>query len=267
MYSRCTVFRRAPGSLPVPDFIFDGLRARSCGRRALKRKEFAKTKPLLIVRGIIFSIAESPLRLWHGHTNSDKPGRTKRAGSGSVYAAIEELLRDIGRDGLTIPLIAEKAGVTPSTIYRRWGTLPELLADVAIRRFDVDDEPLDTGTARTDLEAWTEQFAEEMASGPGQAMIRDVLAAQPDTSKASICTDHSRKQLRILAERAEARGEVFPAIEEIVGHILSPIVYRILFDQPLREARWRDLVARLFDHSPGVVSVSSENTSLVRSRK
>lgn len=41
---------------------------------------------------------------------------------------------DDGREGLTVPAIAERAGVTPSTIYRRWGNLRELLSDVAVQR-------------------------------------------------------------------------------------------------------------------------------------
>jgi len=51
-----------------------------------------------------------------------------------VHGAVQELLTTMDRAEVTVPMIAEKAGVTPSTIYRRWGDLADLLADVAVAR-------------------------------------------------------------------------------------------------------------------------------------
>ncbi|WP_237711520.1 ElyC/SanA/YdcF family protein [Paracidovorax oryzae] len=101
--------------------------------------------------------------------------------SARVQAAVHQAVRDLtalhGRDALTIPQIAAQAGVTPSTIYRRWGDLAELLADVSIERMRDEAEPPDTGSFRGDLLAWGEQFLEEMSSGPGRQMLKDVLSA------------------------------------------------------------------------------------------
>ncbi|MGV9270964.1 helix-turn-helix domain-containing protein, partial [Kitasatospora sp. NPDC003701] len=95
---------------------------------------------------------------------SDRPttrpgGRSARVQQ-SVHRAVRELEAELGRDALTVPLIAARAGVTPSTVYRRWGDLRELLSDVAVERLRPDAPPADLGSLRADLAAWAVQFAE-----------------------------------------------------------------------------------------------------------
>ena len=60
-------------------------------------------------------------------------GRSARVQE-SIHAAVRALLEERDRADLTVPQIAARAGVTPSTIYRRWGDLSALLADVALER-------------------------------------------------------------------------------------------------------------------------------------
>ncbi|MEV7098744.1 TetR-like C-terminal domain-containing protein [Amycolatopsis sp. NPDC051045] len=54
--------------------------------------------------------------------------------------------------------MAARAEVTPSTIYRRWGDLRELLSDVAVERLRPEAPPEDRGGLAADLGAWAEQF-------------------------------------------------------------------------------------------------------------
>ncbi|MCJ2054855.1 TetR/AcrR family transcriptional regulator [Methylobacterium sp. J-070] len=172
-----------------------------------------------------------------------RPGGRSARVQASVQTAVRELLATMDRSEITVPLIATAAGVTPSTIYRRWGTLGELFADVAVERLRPDSDPIDTGNGWTDLEAWAEQYAEEMSSAPGRELIRDVLAAA-DTNCSQRCCSYSREQIAIMAERAAERGESFPDPEAVLDGVVSPIVYRILFgDAPTRD-RIRDLVGR-----------------------
>ncbi|BAS00109.1 transcriptional regulator [Blastochloris viridis] len=161
-----------------------------------------------------------------------------------MHAAVRDLLAEVGRAELTIPVIAERAGVTPSTIYRRWGDLQELLGDVAVERLRPDAEPADTGTLRGDLDAWLEQYAEEMSSEPGQAMIRDVLACNLDPTKSCRCRDYLRDQLAVIAARAATRSEVAPDVDVLIDRIVAPVLYRILFDiEPPTPVYCRRLVA------------------------
>ncbi len=171
-----------------------------------------------------------------------RPGGRSARVQASVHMAVRKLLQSLDRADVTIPLIAAEAGVTPSTIYRRWGDLQELLADVAVERLRPDMVPIDTGSARGDLEVWAEQYAEEMSSGIGRDMMRDVLAAQ-DSTNAYRCCGFTRDQIEAISDRATARGERFPAIDAVMDRVVAPIIYRILFGDAPSNERVRDLVS------------------------
>ncbi|MBY5776172.1 TetR/AcrR family transcriptional regulator [Rhizobium leguminosarum] len=173
-----------------------------------------------------------------------RPGGRSARVQASVHKAVRELMAEMSRADVTIPLIAGKAGVTPSTIYRRWGDLQELLADVAVDRLRPDMQPIDAGSGKADLETWAEQYAEEMSSGPGREMIRDVLAAQAGAN-ACKCSEYTRQQIDVIAERAKARREAFPDVDRVMDQVVAPIMYRILFGDVPATARVRDLVARV----------------------
>ncbi|KMO40739.1 TetR family transcriptional regulator [Methylobacterium variabile] len=174
-----------------------------------------------------------------------RPGGRSARVQASVHRAARDLLARMDRAEVTIPLIAAEAGVTPSTIYRRWGELNELLADVAVERLRPDMEPVETGSGRGDLLAWAEQYAEEMSSGIGREMIRDVLAAEGAAGPRRCC-GYARQQIAVIAGRAEARGEVFPDIDTILDGVIAPILFRILFDEALGLERVGSLVAGVF---------------------
>ena len=50
-------------------------------------------------------------------------GRSARI-QAAVHDAVRALTAEVGREALTVPMIAGRAGVTPSTIYRRWAISP-----------------------------------------------------------------------------------------------------------------------------------------------
>ncbi|WP_158807477.1 TetR/AcrR family transcriptional regulator [Beijerinckia sp. L45] len=178
-------------------------------------------------------------------------GRSARI-QASVHQAVKDLLVAVERADLTVPLIATRAGVTPSTIYRRWGDLAGLLADVAVDRLRPALDPIDTGALETDLQAWVEQYTEEMSSGPGRALIRDVLSNAPDATHAGRCSGYTTAQLQIIGDRAIARQGVALDVERVVDHVVAPIMYRILFgDAPPNLAYCHALIERaLADTAP-----------------
>ena len=127
-----------------------------------------------------------------------------------------------------LPAIASKAGVTPSTIYRRWGDIKQLLADVAVEELRPETPPADLGSFEGDLRAWLEQYTEEMSSAPGRAMLRDVLGT-PDLADAGRCMMFCTMQIDVIRERAVLRGERTVPNGTIVDRVLAPAMYRILF--------------------------------------
>ncbi len=165
---------------------------------------------------------------------NQEPHRAPRPGgrSARVQAAVHEAVQRLqvrdGRDALTIPAIATEAGVTPSTIYRRWGDLGQLLADVALEQLRPESPPEDTGSFAGDLRAWLSQYLEEMTSAPGRAMLRDVLGNASMEGQAQ-CMHFCTRQIDALRERALQRGDAVVATETLIDQVVAPLIYRILF--------------------------------------
>ncbi|GAA1889983.1 TetR/AcrR family transcriptional regulator [Streptomyces durmitorensis] len=179
-----------------------------------------------------------------------RPGGRSARVQESVHAAVRGLQAEVGREALTVPLVAARAGVTPSTIYRRWGDLQELLSDVAVEHLRPEGPPADLGTLRADLGAWAEQFLDEMASPPGRAYIRDALLGDPDGSNAGLCSAFAADQIDIVLSRASDRGEAVPDIEQVIDQIVAPMMYRILFRPSQLDAAYaRALVERTLSKS------------------
>ncbi|PSJ30393.1 TetR family transcriptional regulator [Streptosporangium nondiastaticum] len=173
-----------------------------------------------------------------------RPGGRSARVQQSVHQAVRDLEAEVGRDALTVPLIAARAGVTPSTVYRRWGDLRELLSDVAVERLRPDGPPADHGSLRADLEAWAVQFADEMASTAGRTYIRDALLGDPEQGNALRCSDYAAEQLKAIGVRAAGRGEGVPDVETLLDVLVAPLMYRILFrPSDLSEAYTDGLVA------------------------
>ena len=163
-----------------------------------------------------------------------------------VHAATRALLEQMDRAALTVPMIADRAGVTPSTIYRRWGDLGQLLADVAVERLRPISDPDNTGSTAGDLEAFILQYAEEMSSKVGRALLRDVLAESETDAAAVKCCQFTYQHLEAIAARSAARGEIPIDVPDTVDAVVTPIVYHILFrDRDVTPDYCRSLLARL----------------------
>ncbi|GGS89672.1 TetR family transcriptional regulator [Streptomyces daghestanicus] len=179
-----------------------------------------------------------------------RPGGRSARVQESVHAAVRALESEVGRDALTVPLIARRAGVTPSTVYRRWGDLRELLSDVAVERLRPETEPEELGSLAADLTAWTELFLDEMASPGGRAYVRDALLGDPDGGNAGQCSAYAAEQIEVVLARAAGRGEAVPDVETVVDRVVAPLMYRILFRPAGLDASYaRALVAGLLDPS------------------
>lgn len=158
-----------------------------------------------------------------------RPGGRSARVQEAVHTAVRELQEEVGRPELTVPLVAARAGVTPSTIYRRWGDLQELLSDVAVEHLRPDAPPRDHGDLPTDLRNWAEQFIEEMASPIGRAYIRDALLGDPGGDNAARCSAYAAEQIDIMLARAAERGEDAPDVESVLDRVVAPMMYHILF--------------------------------------
>ena len=103
------------------------------------------------------------------------------------------------------------------------------MADVAAERLRPVVDPDDTGSLEGDLSAFVQQYAEEMASPVGRALLRDVLAETDSDLAATRCCAYTTRHLQTLNSRALKRGEAGFSVDEAIDILIAPICYRILF--------------------------------------
>src|SRR4051812_3992191 len=88
-------------------------------------------------------------------------GRSSRVLS-AIYASVGELVGE-GAEKITFPIIAERAGVNPTTLYRRWSDVNELLEEVAVAALTREGEAVpDTGSLEGDLTAWADAIVDDI---------------------------------------------------------------------------------------------------------
>ncbi|GIG68828.1 TetR/AcrR family transcriptional regulator [Phytomonospora endophytica] len=126
--------------------------------------------------------------------------------------AVRAELAEHGYDSLTVDTVAARAGVHRTTVYRRWGDVGGLLADVYDAAGDDDWEPPDTGSLHGDLAALNEEIQAAMVMRPP---IMEALIAASFRSEAA--ADAQRRlwedryvRCEVIVERAIGRAEIPP---------------------------------------------------------
>lgn len=159
--------------------------------------------------------------------------QTKRPGGRSaqvqtqVRAALEALVAEQGRDRVTVPAVAERAGVSASSIYRRWGDLQGLLAETATQRLDPNRPLKDTGELRKDLETWARELIAHLSRPGNTSLMKAATALNGGNDTDCLC--NRKNEASALVSRARARGESTPDAQQVIDHVIAPIVFRLLF--------------------------------------
>ncbi|MFD4567015.1 TetR/AcrR family transcriptional regulator [Streptomyces sp. NPDC058467] len=173
-----------------------------------------------------------------------RPGGRSARVRAAVHRAVGELLADEAAEALTIPAIAARAGVHATTVYRRWGSVAQLLADVATSRFSGDLVVPDTGSLVGDLERWMSDVATDLADPDVLALMRATIGSGPEGGSACITDRHA--QLGAIIDRERARGGKVPSVERAIDALLGPLYYRAVFGGEAASSEWaRGLVATL----------------------
>ena len=197
--------------------------------------------------------------------NARPGGRAARVRA-QVHRAVVELVRE-GMADLTLPAVADRAGVSASTLYRRWGSVPALLDDVAAAG-PARTAPLpDTGALETDLQAYARAVADALAGPLGGLLLRTaVLAATrpgghlaPNAALGvpSPVLAERRTQLQHLLDRATARGEDAPSVDDLLDVVVAPLYLRALFGPAPDHMQADALVDRLLGGPLQQTSASS----------
>jgi AcrR family transcriptional regulator len=174
-----------------------------------------------------------------------RPGGRSARVRAAVHRAVKELVTDEAGDALTIPVVAARAGVHATTVYRRWGSVAELIADVMTSRFSGDIVVPDTGSLREDLERYASDLAKDLSDPDTLALVRATIGTGGEQGAAA-CLGDRLHQLEAVLEREQARGNPAPTLERTMDAVLAPLYYRAVFtDLPLTPEWTHSLVAHL----------------------
>jgi AcrR family transcriptional regulator len=177
-----------------------------------------------------------------------------------VHGAVESLLRERPVAELTIAQVAERSGVHLGTLYRRWGTLDGILLDVVTEQLSQSSPMPDTGSLAEDLERYAREAAEDLAGPQGMLLLRTLVAVRlAADGKAEPPPALTRRfdELGELLERAAARGENPPSVEEVFEVVLAPLVAGLLFGT---EPQGPEAVGHLLDRLDRLTRVDDEGS-------
>lgn len=175
-------------------------------------------------------------------------GRSARVRA-AVFAAAAELIAEGGAERLSIPAVAARAGVNPTTVYRRWGDAAGLLRDVTANRLAPHDPPPDTGTLRGDLSAWAAQTLGTITTTEGLALLRGSVACAATSEGPSPRMAARESQLAAILARAAERGDPHPTLRQTLDYLLAPLYLRVLLNLAPADTDYADtLVDDLVRH-------------------
>ena len=160
-------------------------------------------------------------------------GRSSRVRSDAITATLAELA-ERGYAALSLERIARRAGLNPTSLYRRWGSRERLVLEAMLEQVAANVPVPDTGSLREDLLELARTAATNSARPEVAAMARAVAAQAPhDTELAAATEAFWAERLALdgaIVERAIGRGEVAPTTDptQVIEAVIGPIHLRLL---------------------------------------
>lgn len=169
-------------------------------------------------------------------------GRTARVRE-AVLRAAGDLLAEQGFAHLDLADVARRAEVGKTTVYRRWGTVTALVADLLADMAEQSLPRTETGSLLDDLKANARLVCRTLADPRQGALFKAVISAatcDPRTAEAL----HRFYAVRVAewapcVRQAVERGELPPGTDphEVIRAVSAPLYYRLLTTTaPLDEA-------------------------------
>ena len=147
----------------------------------------------------------------------------------AIYSSVGELVAE-GASKISFPVIAERAGVNPTTLYRRWGDVSALLEEVAVAALTRDGESApDTGSLEEDLTEWAIVIARDITRPKRTRYLRAMVSARVEIVSSCPVMETRREQATEMVRRAHERGEATPSVAQILDHVIAPLYHRVAF--------------------------------------
>ena len=170
-----------------------------------------------------------------------------------ILDAAVEVLAETGFDGMTIDMVASRAGAGKATVYRRWASKNELVLDAVacMKMSDLDTLQIaDTGTLRGDLVAMIRPPSIHDAERKLKVMagLASMLSSAPELADAAndAIVEPRARINRVLLNRAIERGEIAADVDIELISLISPsmVAYRTLI---MRKPVDREFLITLID--------------------
>lgn len=160
-----------------------------------------------------------------------RPGGRAARVRAAVLQAAADLLTEVGYDAMSYEDVADRAGVHRTTVYRRWPTKPELVAEAVGLHSDRHVPIPDTGTFATDLLALVRSVAANIGSEGGARRSRSIVAAAATSEQLKEAMhafmDDRIERSEVIVRRAIERGELPEGIDPRV--VIEPAVGAVWF--------------------------------------
>lgn len=160
-----------------------------------------------------------------------------------VLEASVDVLGHSGYAAFSFEDVAARAGVSRTTIYRRWPTKQDLVRAALLRFAEQRPQVADTGSLRGDLEQSLRACFDPRQATVDARLLRALMAEFDDpelVALARLVRDRLRQPAVAAVERAIARGELPPGTDPDV--IIEPTAFTVL----LRSAIFGDPIERDF---------------------
>ncbi|MFE4924789.1 TetR/AcrR family transcriptional regulator [Streptomyces sp. NPDC056661] len=170
--------------------------------------------------------------------------RITPAREAELYAAVLDLLREVGYDAVTMDAVAARTRASKATLYRQWGSKPELVVKALRHQKPVSTGEIGTGSLREDFHEMVMR-ADDCRMEQDTSLMRGLAMAvreNADLLRAlrellfGLETTGLDRMLRRAVERGEIRADN-PALEYVPHVLVGALVVRGLIDnQPPTQA-------------------------------
>ncbi|MGW8359358.1 TetR/AcrR family transcriptional regulator [Streptomyces wedmorensis] len=171
-----------------------------------------------------------------------RPGGRAALVVAAVQRATEELLTEVGYDGLILTEVAARAGVNKTTVYRRWPTKVDLVTDLYLSRTAQQDIGRDTGSLVSDLVVMLENIVANVNTPAARAVLSAVIGGVLDdearAAREAFWAERFRRGASII-DRAVERGElpIHTDARLLLEDACSPVYVRLLLTgEPVTDA-------------------------------
>lgn len=160
----------------------------------------------------------------------------------AIHAATLALLGEVGYGQLTMAGVAERAGVSSATLYRRVTGKEDLVVG-ALESVLPDRPPVDTGSLEGDLREALRRIADTLAGANGRLLLgmSGEMVRHPKLARAVKVrfSEPLRDSVVAMLQRAVERGELPERIDPDLAQslVFGPLHYRLLLsDEPIGPA-------------------------------